>query len=315
MTRFCGFLAETSEGTSLYNAASSTVTPFGYMTRGFPIPYPTRKETLSFQAGTRGQQAVTLGEKVLEAQYDFDYGHAYPLALALGDVDTTTGVSTITLSDPDDLPTFSIYSQSNGKAYISNGCKVAQIALKIALGKPLAVEMDIMGWDTTAATLIDGGTADLVWPSSAAEGVKGPKNIAADSGLFTYNDVNQPNIHEMMIVVQNILDPAVGIKSPTITGIDVLETGAIHVLFKGKFRGTAGDLFEAFVAGTEADYVVTYDLTGGLYHKITITDITLGQPKVIASNGVVTEYVLAGWATGDCITVEIKDGHDYETLI
>jgi uncharacterized Zn-binding protein involved in type VI secretion len=317
MTRFCGFLAETTEGTSLYNAASSTITPFGYMTRGFPIPWPTRKETLTFQAGTRGAQEVTLGKKALQATYDFDYGHAYPFALALGDVSYVvgTGVNTITFSDPDDLPAFSIYSESNGKAYTTRGCKVEQLSLKIAEGIPMACEMDIMGWDTAAATVIDGGTADQVWPSSAVTGVRGPSEIEAAGGVFTYNSQSQPNISEMMINISNSLDAATGIMSPVTTGIDVLDVGGVMTAFKGEFRGTAGDLFEAFVAGTSADFVVKFIVGTDKYHQITLTDLTLGQPRVISESENVTTYALSAWAVGDCIEVEVVDGHDYSSLI
>lgn len=314
MARLSGFLAETAEGTTLYNAATSTVTPFGYMTRGFPIPFPTRKETLTFQSGVRGQQSVTLGAKVVEATYDFDYGHAYPWALALGAVSTTTGVSTISLSDPDDLPAFSIYSESNGKAYITNGCKVEQLTMKLVEGKPAMCEMDIMGWDTTAATVINGGAADVTWPSGAEENVKGPSLLPA--GAFTIDGDSQPDLRELMIVATNSLDAAPAILSPVTTGINVLETGGFMATFKGNFRGTADDLFEKFVAAADGDdLVVKWAFGTGLYHQITLKGMTLGKPVVLAGDGRSTEYALSAWATGDCIEVEVKDGHDYESLI
>lgn len=313
MARQCGFKIEATEGTSVLGAAVP-VTPFGFMGRGFPIPFASRDASLTFQANTRGQKGVTLGAAKVEASYDFDYGNAAPWLLTLGDVVHGDGVSTITLSDPDDLPSFSIYSETNGKAYATTGCKVEQLVMKIVAGEPVACEMDVMGWNTVATDLLNGTEGVVTWPASADTTVKGWSQINA--GGWTFGSDDQGDVYEMIITAANMMDAAHGMLSPIATGIDVLETGAYMASFRGNFRGSADDLMAAFLAETEDDFVVKFDLpTAGNYHQITLKDMIINAPAVVAESEKVTSFRLTGWASGDCIEVKIKDGCDYSSLL
>jgi len=308
--RRCGFKVESVEGTSVLGAAVD-MTPFGFMTRGFPIPLASRDETLTFQAGVRGQQAVTLGHSKVEATYDFDYGHGAPWVLALGDVVHADSVSTVTLSDPDDLPSFSIFSETNGKEYATNGCKVEQLTTKIISGLPTAMEMDIMGWNTVAGTPLT--TGEVEWPTGCDATARGWGQT--HTGTFTFGSDTQGTVTEMLISATNVLDAAYGMLSPITNGIDVLEAGVYMATFRGDFRGTASDLIAAFLAATEDDFTVKFDLGTDNYHQIVLKDMILGKPKLEVQSETVTKFTVVGWASGDCIEVKLKDGFDYTSLL